>query len=151
MRSQALERSLLTRIQSIRIEVAFLRGRLALAAAAAVQGNQRRDLLRRAERDARRIAREKTHWGAPQVDLLCAGVAALRGEKERATTLLERAAAGFDGAEMALHAHAARHWLGKLIGGDAGAKHAAESCAWMDAQGIVRPERIAIMLAPGLG
>jgi hypothetical protein len=50
---------------------------------------------------------------------------------------------------MALFAAAARRCRGELLGGEAGRALVAEADAWMAAQSIRDPDRMARMLAPG--
>ena len=52
---------------------------------------------------------------------------------------------------MQLFAAAARRRRGELAGGEEGAAAMAAADAWMRGQAIRRPERMAAMLAPGLG
>ncbi len=63
--------------------------------------------------------------------------------------LLERAEAGFEAADMALHAACARRRLGQVIGGDEGRTLIAAANEWMRGQEIKNPERMAAMIAPG--
>jgi hypothetical protein len=51
---------------------------------------------------------------------------------------------------MALHAAAARHELGLLVGGSEGATLVSNAAEAMTALGILAPARFAPMLAPGL-
>ena len=137
------------------VQAGFIRGldtrarrRLARAAQAA-DPTERRDLLRGAEEHARTMLREKTRWGDALALLLRAGVAATRGETERALSLLEPAEAGLVAVEMALHAAVARRRRGELLGGDTGRGLVAVADAWMTTQTIKNPERMTAMLAPG--
>jgi hypothetical protein len=100
-------------------------------------------------RDARRIRREKTQWGDPLATLLCGGIASLRGEREKALESLTSAEAGFDAANMALYAAAARRCRGLVLGGDEGRALVEAADAWMRGERIQNPERMTAMLAPG--
>jgi hypothetical protein len=142
-----LSRSLLLGLQTIHIPALYLRARAALALAA--EGGARRALVESAERDARRIEREKAHWGAPVAHLIRACVAVIRGEPERGLTWLDMAEAGFDAADMALHAAVARSRRGGLIGGDEGRALIVSAHGWMAGQGVSNPARMSTMLAPG--
>jgi hypothetical protein len=51
---------------------------------------------------------------------------------------------------MALHAAAARHELGLLIGGEEGGALVREAEETMKTRGVVVPSRYAAMLVPGL-
>jgi hypothetical protein len=72
-----------------------------------------------------------------------------RGNEERARLMLEWALAGFERADMSLHANAVRRCLGSLIGGSEGRELIAVSDAWMKAQTVRNPARMVSMLAPG--
>ncbi len=110
---------------------------------------ERRALLADARRCARRIARTRTPWGLPLAAMSRAAAARLEGDDGAAVTLLERATARLDAADMTLYAAVARLRIGQLVGGDAGAALVADATQWMASQGIVRPERVAALLAPG--
>lgn len=136
-----LKRSFLMRVQYIRIESLYHRA----AAALAVAGG---DMLKLAEADARSIQREHMPWSDPLAHLLQAAVAAARGDSETAVNLLRTAESGFDAADMALYAAAARRRLGDLIGGDDGRRLIETADAWMSSQNVRNPARMTAMLAP---
>ena len=50
---------------------------------------------------------------------------------------------------MVMHAHCARHALGSLQGGDAGAAAMQAAVAGLAQQRVARPESLIRMLAPG--
>ena len=139
--------SYVTRIQVARIEGLFLRGRCALAAAAA--GADRGRLLRVAGRTAARIARENVAYGRPMVQQIRAVKAYLAGHPSAAEHGLRRAARGFEQAKMHLAAAAARWRWGGISGGDEGRSRVEAAREWMRGQGIRHPERMVAMLAPG--
>lgn len=148
----ALRRSLLLRIQGARIESLYLRARSALAAGLdrRLTPAERHGLFRAAERDARRLARESAAWAPAVADLVRAGVAASRGDRPRAVSLLTHVESRFEAADMALHAVVVRRRRGELLGGPQGPSLVQEADAWMSAQAIRNPARMAAMLAPGL-
>ncbi|HKB01676.1 MAG TPA: protein kinase [Gemmataceae bacterium] len=147
----ANRRSLLT------IDMAILlansaRARAAVARAADLGRAASADLLREAERRARRM--ERLHGlpvAAPHGWLIRAAVAHLRGKSADAIRQLERADAAFAGAGMALHAAAARRRLGQLNSGPDGQKRLAAADADMTTLGVHNPERFASLYAPGFG
>jgi eukaryotic-like serine/threonine-protein kinase len=148
--SRAFARTLERFVQAGFIRGLDTRARRRLAAAAeAVSPGERDGLLRGAEQHARAILGERTRWGDPLAALLRAGAAATRGETEAALRFLESAEAGFTAAAMALHAAATRRRRGELMGGDAGRDLVSGADAWMAAQSIKAPERMAAVLAPG--
>jgi hypothetical protein len=112
-----LEKSMLLRIQGLRIEATYLRARLALASAA---GNQRDRRLRIAELLADKLGGEKMGWSNPMAAVIRAGLAYRRGNNARAEVLATEAIDGFEAADMTLYAAAARRRLGEIIGGDRG-------------------------------
>jgi hypothetical protein len=148
-----MRRSLITRVQAIRIYGWHMRGRGALAVAAKEgrgRGGKKGVLLDAALADARHIEREKMPWSSGLATLLRAGVAELRGERDRAASLLGRAAAEFDASDMALHAAVARRCLGALDPNGAGRSAGAAARDWMTEQGVRDPVRMTRALAPGL-
>ena len=144
---RALTRSMLLRIQGIRLEALHLRARCAVAAAAVA--SDRDPCLKDVARMATRIRRERMAWADPLADLVLAGAAAIRTDRERAAGLAAQAAAGFARWEMAGYAAAARRRHGWLVGGSEGEAEVAAADAWMASQGVVDPERMTEMLAPG--
>jgi hypothetical protein len=144
----ALARSLLLRVQPVRITALYLRASAALAAAE--RGSQRAELLPRVERDARDLAGEKMGWSDPLAALLRAAAAHLerRGARQ-VEDHLDAAVRGFDAADMALYAAAARRRLGVLVGGDRGRSLTERADAFMRDQKIVDAARLTRVLAPG--
>ncbi|HEX9282703.1 MAG TPA: protein kinase [Gemmatimonadales bacterium] len=140
-------RSMVLRVQVIRLEALHLRARCALAAA--MQQPHLASFLRGAARDARRVAREGMPWATPLADLVLAAIHAGRSETALAVQRTRRALAGFEAADMAGYAAAARRCCGRLIGGAEGAGLVAQADAWMKSQGVMNPERFTAMLAPG--
>ncbi|XXX78617.1 protein kinase [Sorangium sp. So ce134] len=144
--------SFLPRFQYYRVLIHHLRASAALQAAAAeASGDARlaRRLLGEAERDARRLSREGAPWVAPMATSLRAAIAAQRGQAALALSLLESAAAAFDGSDMALFAACARRRRGQLLGGEEGRALIQAADAWMAGQGVRNPARIAAIFAPG--
>ncbi len=143
------KRSRLLHMQVFRIESWNLRARSALAAAAEADSRERALFLELAERDARRIEHEDVHWGGPLAELIRASITAAQGEAPAAVTLLESAESGFETADMALYAAAARRRRGELLGGEEGRSVVEAADVWMAGQNIRNPERMTAMLAPG--
>jgi hypothetical protein len=142
-----LARSHLLRIQQVRIFLLHLRARAALAAAPAAPGPG--PLLHAAERDARRLRRERVAWAEALAQLVRAGVAMGRHDAGAARQLLEDAAGRLDAAGLRLHAAAARRRLGERVGGCEGQHLVEQADAWMKGQNIRRPDRMTALLAPG--
>ena len=110
---------------------------------------ERRKLLAAAARDARRMLRHHMPWGDPLAHLIQAGIAAARGSRDHAISLLRTAEAGFEAADMALYAAASRRRRGQLTGGDEGRSLVDQADAWMAGHDILNRDRMTAMLAPG--
>ena len=145
-RWRALARSMVLRVQVIRLEAFHLRARCALAATATARDPA--PLLLSAERDARRIAREERPWSDPLAHLVLAAVRVARGQAD-AVELLSKAVAEFEAAHMTAFATAARRRQGELIGGTAGAELITQADVWLRSQGVRQPKSFTDMLAPG--
>src|ERR1041385_8678084 len=141
-----LERSMLLRIQGLRIDSAQLRARLALASAV---GDQRERRLRIAARADLRVTRENMPYSNPMAMLIRAGVANQRGDEATAVKLTAQALKDFEGIKMRLYAVAAGRRLGEMIGGDRGRELIAKTDRWMIKQQIKNPPKIMNLLAPG--
>jgi eukaryotic-like serine/threonine-protein kinase len=141
-----LEKSMLLRIQGLRIEAMHLRARLALASAA---GQKREQRLKIAEDLAQRIAGEQMRWSNPLAMLIHAGLATRRGNNERAEELISQAIEGFEASDMALYAATARRRLGEILGGDRGGELVTQADDWMSKQQIKNPAAVANLMAPG--
>ena len=107
-----------------------------------------RPLIRSAERDARRLERERVPWAQAHAAYVRAALAQARGDTPRARAGLARARSLYDPADPL--AAAARRRLGAHRSAARRAKAlVAEADAWMAAQSIRNPARMAAMYAPG--
>jgi hypothetical protein len=142
-------KSMLMRIQVLRIETMHLRARSAIAAA--VSGGKALPFLQDAKQIAGRIAKEKMFWSEPIVLLVRAGIAGVQANDTEMRTLLSLAAKGFEAAEMGLFQAVTEWRLGQLIGGDEGRQMVAAAGKWMRDHQVKNPERMTRLLAPGCG
>jgi serine/threonine protein kinase len=140
-----LEKSMLLRIQGLRIEATYLRARLALATAS---GGQLQRRLQIASRLADQLAKEQMGWSNPMAAIIRAAIAKRRGEDAQAAALITQAIAGFEAADMALYAAAARRRLGELVGGDRGQELTVQADESMRKQQIKNPVAFANLLMP---
>ncbi len=140
-----MARSLIGRVQAVRVEVASLRGRVALAAAAAASPGQRPRLIAQARTHVRELRREQVAWPAALARLIDAGAAVIAGERQ-ASTALDGAAQALAAADLPLHASVVRLRRAELAG-DRGAADALR--ASMRERAIAEPDAIAAMLLPG--
>jgi len=141
------ERSLLTHVQYLRVELYEMRARSALAASASA-GSPRR-MLSAAEADAHRLERERVPWARAFAALIRAGVAAGRGRPGAAADRLVEAAARFEALHMAVFAAAARRRLGEVRGGPEGRALVAAADLVMTGRRIMNPDRFTAAYAPG--
>jgi hypothetical protein len=148
-----IRRNLLLRIQVVRVEMAYLRGRSALAMASAAGPDRngataRRRFLRVARREARRLAGEGMPWADGFSALVGAGASHLEGDASEAERRLADAVRIFDGADMKMYAAGARRRLG-MLQGEHGRGLQREAEEWMASQDIQNPRFMTRMIAPG--
>jgi hypothetical protein len=131
-----LEKSLLLRIQLVRIGAVHRRARAALAASRTypLRATERVRKLALATSLAKKIELEKALWADPLAALLRAGIAETEGDHEAAKTHLSHAELGFGVSRMAAYATAARARRAALVGGDEG-REIAEGRALADGRG----------------
>jgi serine/threonine protein kinase len=146
--TKALKKSLLLRIQHMRVQTTFLRGRCAIASLEAEPAMRSRR-LRETVRLARRLEKEGMAWTAPFAAILRAAVANADGDRPAAIAGLRKAIDLARAADMYGYAAAARHQLGLLLGGDEGQKLVKEAEEVLTAQGVRVPRRFAATLVPG--
>jgi hypothetical protein len=129
--------------EGISLTLRYLRACAALACAAqgGRPGAHPSRLRRVAAREAASLRRSKLANGAPFADCVQAGLASQRSERVAA---LERARAGFERAEMALHAASCHLQLAQL-----GAAAESEPLRWMEEQGVRNPAAMAAAVVPG--
>jgi len=145
-----LERSMVMRIRSV--QVLCRRMYAACAVAAAMETDDPEPLLRIALRQASKMERERLYtprlihaWAR----VIRGSVACVRGERDAALTHLDAAIVTFEALGTAFYLAAARRLRGELAGGDAGAALVAGADAWMSAERIADPARMAWVFAPG--
>jgi hypothetical protein len=145
-----MERSLLLRVQVLRANANWVRAKALLSEATTATGN-RGQLLDQAGRYARRLERESAEFPRVWALMVRAAIAVQRADQARAARLLRDAAAVATKYELGFVAAAARHRLGTLVGGDEGAAASARADEWMTREGIVNPDRMLEVAAPGFG
>ena len=127
--------SLQTQNQQTRVMLRDVRGRGALAAAAARIDPKHH--LARAERDAKHLDGERAEWASAFACRLRAGVALARGDDARAVEQLRSALPALDHANLVLQSTAIRRRLGGLVGGDEGRILIADAESLMRERGVV--------------
>ncbi len=146
-----LQHSGLFHVSGVRIEHAWISGRVALAMAEKVVPGARKPFLVTAHKCARRLRKAEHQTGVAMGAALEAGVRWLSPGAERNHGLfaLDRAVATAEAAGALLLAESGRRWLGELTGGRRGEELRARSNGWMANQGVRDPARIARLFAPG--
>lgn len=144
-RFRQVHRSLLPRLQRLRVLIHGMQGRLLLARAAA--GVRSWQSCHRAIWHAWRLEAEDVRYALPRAALLRAGAAALAGRADDSLRWLRRAyvLAGQQGHGLT---RATAAWHLHRVSGE---RHlAAEAQSWLDAQRVRCPERLMQLEAPGL-
>ncbi len=146
----AMKRSLLLRIQLTGTEARILRCRTGLAATIAlgVESVEGRRLLGEIESTLRQVEKHKIFWAEPLAQLVRAGIASTSGDQALAREHLAAAAAGFEAADMNLHAAVSRRRRGQ-VSGSGGKRLIREADRWLSELGVVDVERLANVIAPG--
>jgi serine/threonine protein kinase len=147
--ARPLRRAHLLSVQLMRALTYFVRGRAALASLDALGPAERTARLAEAARAQRALAKEAMPWTAVLASMLAAGVAMASGDAAAAERALRESIDRATARGMALHAESARHQLGCLLGGEAGAAMARDAAEAMKTLGARVAERYAGMLLPG--
>jgi serine/threonine protein kinase len=140
-------RSMLIRIQMLRIHLLEQRSRSALALAE--RAKQPEDYLRQARLDARQLDREKQRWALAHAAFVRAGIAACEEHIDAAVALMNLAVQLYEEADMPLRAQVLRYRLGEVLTDAASRARRQDAELWMRNQGIISPVRWAGMYAPG--
>jgi tRNA A-37 threonylcarbamoyl transferase component Bud32/tetratricopeptide (TPR) repeat protein/type II secretory pathway predicted ATPase ExeA len=143
----AVKRSMLLRVQAVRIMVNDVRARTAIVLA--TRSGADRAHRKAAEGYVRAIEREDMEWARPHARMLRASLAHLDGDARGALSHLEAAEAEFAAADMQLLAQIARRRRGLLMNGDGGAALRTTADAWLTARGIQSPAKLTALYSPG--
>jgi hypothetical protein len=145
-----LERSLLLRIRSVRVRCIWMRAACAIAAASKVQENNA--LLQIAERQARKLERDRRGLATSddaKAKLLRAGIAAVGEDEATALEHLSYAVDRFKECRYEFwHAMALRR-KGQVLGGDEGSVLVKEADNLMRGEGIINPPAMTSTFIPG--
>ena len=146
----ALKASRFLSIESAITEMIYVKARVSLAAAIAAQGvpSKRQIHLQTADRDIRRLERQRIPVADAVSSLLRGGLAATQGRVEQAVAAWTVAEQRLESADMPLHAAAARWARGRLLGAAQGRALVSEADALMAREGIRVPARVVSLLCP---
>jgi eukaryotic-like serine/threonine-protein kinase len=142
----AFSRSLMQRIQLCRIHM-YHHTAYALIADVVARGERRH--LKRIARQAERLENENTPWAAAFALYVRAALLDLKGQEAAAVPAYEAAERALTELGMSLYAAACRARRGRRQGGDEGRLLRASASAKFTAQGILRPDGVIAMMAPG--
>ncbi len=143
----SLRRALQLQTQLVRINMTDLRARAALAAAG--NASDPGPLLARAERDARRVLKERTIMSEPFARGVLAGVAAMRSDRRQAIEQLRLAIPAYDANDDALRAASMRLRLARLVDGAEATALTSAALEVMARENVRNPARLATLFAPG--
>lgn len=149
----ALRRSLLLRVQFLRVAMTWLRARCALGALAGLVDPVEVVPVRlelEVEEAAGRLLAEGMPWASALGTWVSANLAATLGDREKATKLLAEAEDALNAGDMRVYAAAARRHRGVLTPGTRGLDLIATADAILSARAVRNPRRMAAMLAPGI-
>jgi hypothetical protein len=137
----------LARVQFQRIDLLGLRGRAALARAAATAGRHRWRWLRAARQDAVRLRREDVPAALAFGALICGGVAHLSGNPEESRASFDSAGDLFAALSMQLHAAVSRVARDSVSGG---AEASMQSWRRLEELGVANTAAWLRLWAPGV-
>lgn len=145
-----LSRSMLLRVQPVRVLSRSLRARLLVSTASFSRSG--RDSLKKAASLAKQILIEDVGYSKVLGSLILAAVTNLQygSNQDKTAYHLNTALIHARKDELNLHAAVAGRLLGQLKGGDEGAQLLQESDTWMESEGILRPDCLVEMIAPGV-
>jgi len=143
----ALEKSLLRRVQTVRTTARWLRARVALTDAS--EGRDVAASLALAEKLAKSLAGEKIGYASVWSLMLRAGIATQKNKLDQARSLLGDAIDLADANSMTSCGAAARLRLAALLGDDRGASLDDQGRDAFAAENFVNPDQILRVIAPG--
>ncbi len=148
-----LEHSGLLEFIPVHVSCWFARGVSALAAAADLGKSdkaRRQGLLAEAERCARELSHRELAHSNGLASIVRAGLCYLRGQRNRVERELLAAEEFCASAGMEFHQAAVQYARGCVLGGAQGEQLRATGRAWMDAQGIAEPSRMARLIVASI-
>lgn len=146
-----LRESGLLKVSGIRLENAWLRGRVGLALAEKAENAARSPWLAVVGRDSKVLRKGEHQTEVAMGAALEAGMRWLAPRADRASALvaIERAVATAEAAGALLIAESVRRWLGEIMGGRKSEENRVRSNSGMADQVVQNPARLADLCAPG--
>jgi hypothetical protein len=115
-----------------------------------VQRGERRH-LKRIAKQAEELEKENTPWAAAFARHIRAALLDISGEHEAAQSAYAATENALEDLGMTLYAAACRARRGKRLGGQQGQMLQQTATVTLSAQGVLRPDRVIAMMAPGIG
>ncbi len=142
-----MQRSLLSRVISIRGDSKFVRARALLFIVH--KRRSKKGLLKEVEKIAKELVNDMDVLNTPGWGHgLLAGIHVIAGERKKAIESMERALNTFERVDMFTFAVGARYRLGQLVGGAKGQTMIDQAREEFAALGVVKPDRFVNMLLP---
>jgi hypothetical protein len=152
---QRISEAQLHRVEVLRVQLLHFRAATACAAARALLRAGKRVEAAAMQVEARYFATRLRRCASPRAEplalLVCASLDALTGNARRATDQLLAASAQFDAQGLALFSAASRIQRGRISTGGARDELERAGLAAFTREGVVAPERMLRLLAPGFG
>lgn len=142
-----LKRTLMRSIQSVRVPLFEIRGRVALAVVAADRSATH---LTIAAQCAKALSRERVRWADSYAAALDGAVAAWRGDRQQALDGLAEGERQSAETEMSGFAAAMRRRRGEYLGGEEGRRLIDRADAWFATQRVRNPAALTDCFAPRL-
>ena len=144
---QPLKKSMLLRVQLVRLESFYLRARSALAISSRKKNGEA--FLNDAEKSAANLEKNSPPYGVGLARLIRAIVAHRRSQPDKAKSLLTEAIDHFEVDHTLFYANVARMRLGQILQGDEGDQLCQEALGWMASQNIADPKAFTYLYSPG--
>jgi hypothetical protein len=147
-RWKAVKRSLLLRVQTLRIGLAEVRGR-ACVSLAAIDGPDAAAMRREAESHIRTLDREQLPWATALATILRAGLSNVAGDRDTALAQLALADESLGALGLRLAQAIVQRRRGVLLGGSEGQALVREGERYLLDQGVKNIARMSALYAPG--
>lgn len=145
--ARRMERSLQSRLQTMRVQFTDVRARI-MVAAAREDRTRRKALLSAVDRYVSLLGKENLEYARALGSVIQGGAALVRGDTDRACVSYRRAARAFGELDMSVHALAAQAKLALVEGGEGGRTTRLECLTKIGGRGVKNPERFVEMLVP---
>jgi hypothetical protein len=146
-----VKRALLDRApsQAMLLRTTLARQALACAVAAPPGSPRRKQAIADARKERRRLHKLAMPMAPHSAEMIDGIIAELEGDTDAALAAYRSCVAGLDRYDTHLYAHAVRDRIGRLLGGEEGAKLCGDVRAFLVREGVRDPAAMLAMLVPG--